>query len=500
MQARTLMVQGTASNVGKSLLVTALCRYFKQQGLSVAPFKGLNMALNAHVTPEGFEIARAQAVQAEACGIEPAVEMNPLLLKPEGNTRSQVILMGRPSGTRSARELFATGLDIRGEVVGALDRLRARHDLVIIEGAGSPAEINLKARDVANMFIAHAADAPVLLAGDIDRGGVFASFVGTLALLTPEERARVRGFFINKFRGDVTLLQPGVDWLHEYTGIPSFGVLPHLGALRIAEEDSLNVDARTGKQGAGELTVAVLRLPRISNHDEFQPFEHEPDVALVFTEEPEVALAADLLIVPGTKSTIADLDWLRSRGLDLVIKLRALRGQRVLGICGGCQMLGSEIEDPHHVESSRERADGLGLLSLRTRFEPRKNTLRVRVRKASDNWLFAGLSPELELPGYFIHAGLTSSDATPALEVLSDEGQRANGAVSEGGAVIGTMVHGLFENDALRHAVLDALRAKRGLGPTRDRASWDREAEYDRLAQMIRDHADTAALDALVRG
>ncbi|MEY4515001.1 MAG: hypothetical protein RLZZ450_7123, partial [Pseudomonadota bacterium] len=324
--ARTLMIQGTASSVGKSLLVTALCRYFRQQGLSVAPFKGLNMALNAHVTPEGFEIARAQAVQAEACGIEPCVEMNPLLLKPESNSRSQVILMGRPSGSRSARELFLTGLDIRGTVVGALDTLRARHDLIVIEGAGSPAEINLRSRDVANMFIARAADAPVLLAGDIDRGGVFAAFVGTLALLEPDERARVRGFLVNKFRGDVSLLTPGLDWLREYTGIPSLGVLPHMGALRIAEEDSLNVDARTNQQAAERtLTIAVLRLPRIANHDEFQPFEHEPDVALRFTDDPLVAASADLLIVPGTKSTVDDLGWLREQGLDHVIRLRAQR-------------------------------------------------------------------------------------------------------------------------------------------------------------------------------
>jgi adenosylcobyric acid synthase len=495
--ARTLMVQGTASNVGKSLLVTALCRYFRQQGLSVAPFKGLNMALNAHVTADGFEIARAQAVQAEACGIEPTVEMNPLLLKPEGNASSQVILLGKPSGTRSARELFATGLDIKGEVVSALERLRTRHELIIIEGAGSPAEINLRSRDVANMFIAHAADAPVILAGDIDRGGVFASFVGTLALLPPEDRARVRGFFVNKFRGDVSLLQPGIDWLEQYTGVPSFGVLPHMGALRIAEEDSLNVDARMGKHLERELRIAVLRLPRISNHDEFQPFEHEPDVALSFTDDAEDALSADLLIVPGTKSTIADLDWLRAKGLDLVIRLRALRGQRVLGICGGCQMLGQTIADPQHVESTQDEAQGLGLLALRTQFTASKNTVRVRARKASDNWLFAGV--ETEVPGYFIHAGLTSSSARAALETRTDSSWQVNGAVSDDGHVIGTMVHGLFETDTVRHALLDALRERRGLSAIGNRARWDREAEYDRLAQMIREHADTKALDALVR-
>jgi adenosylcobyric acid synthase len=496
--ARTLMVQGTASNVGKSLLVTALCRYFRQKGLSVAPFKGLNMALNAHVTAEGFEIARSQAVQAEACGIEPTVEMNPLLLKPESNLSSQLILLGKPSGTRSARELFASGLDIKGQVVDALARLRTRHDLVVIEGAGSPAEINLRARDVANMFIAHAADAPVLLAGDIDRGGVFAAFVGTLALLPPEDRARVRGFLVNKFRGDKGLLQPGIDWLEEYTGIPSFGVLPHLGALRIAEEDSLNVDARVGVRSAGSLRIVVLRLPRISNHDEFQPFEHEPDVALSFTDDPELALGADLLIVPGTKSTVADLDWLRSTGLDLVLRLRALRGKPVLGICGGCQMLGTTISDPQHVESGQAEAQGLGLLALRTEFSPHKNTVRVLARRAGDSWLFAGLDPALEVPGYFIHAGRTASSAMPALETRSAEGWSVNGAVSPDGTVVGTMVHGLFEHDGLRHALLDRMRAARGMGPAGQRVSWDREAEYDRLAQTLREHADTAALDALV--
>lgn len=495
------MVQGTASSVGKSLLVTALCRYFKQKGLSVAPFKALNMALNAHVTPEGFEIARAQAVQAEACGIEPSVEMNPLLLKPESNARSQVILLGRPSGSRSARELFQSGIDVRGAVLDALATLRARHDLVILEGAGSPAEINLRARDVANMFAARAADAPVLLAGDIDRGGVFAAFVGTLALLEPEDRARVRGFLVNKFRGDKSLLEPGLDWLREHTGIPVLGVLDHLGALRIAEEDSLNVDARTARRSAteGKISIAVLRLPRISNHDEFQPFEHEPEVALTFTEDPLVALSADLLIVPGTKSTVSDLGWLREAGLDHVLRLRAQRGLPVLGICGGCQMLGTTILDPDAVESSAAETRGLGLLALATRFYARKNTQRIVARKAAESWLFSGLAPEVEVPGYFIHAGITRAEgASPLVTRGADGAWQENGAASAEGSVVGTMVHGLFEHDGLRHAVLDGLRARRGLGAARERASWDREAEYDRLAKAITDSCDTAQLDALV--
>jgi adenosylcobyric acid synthase len=354
------------------------------------------------------------------------------------------------------------------------------------------------------MFIARAAEAPVLLAGDIDRGGVFAAFVGTLSLLEPEDRARIRGFLVNKFRGDVSLLEPGLDWLREHTGVPVLGVLPHLGALRIAEEDSLNVDARRGRpHGAtdGQIQIAVLRLPRISNHDEFQPFEHEPDVALTFTDDPGVALAADLLIVPGTKSTVSDLAWLRAEGLDHVLRLRAQRGAAVLGICGGCQMLGGAIADPEGVESCTPNAEGLGLLALRTRFVPHKNTRRVHARHCGESWLFAGLSRELEVPGYFIHAGPIEAAGPAAFEARAEDGVwRGTGASNAEGNVVGTMVHGLFEHDDLRHALLAALRERRGLGPAGTRARWNRQAEYDRLAQMIAAHCDTNALEALALG
>jgi adenosylcobyric acid synthase len=503
-QARTLMVQGTASSVGKSLLVTALCRYFRNQGLSVAPFKSLNMALNAHVTREGFEIARAQAVQAEACGIAPRVEMNPVLLKPEGDKRSQLVLMGRAHGSRSARELFTNGVDVRSVVLDALATLRARHDLVVIEGAGSPAEINLRARDVANMFVARSIEAPVLLAGDIDRGGVFAAFVGTLALLEPEDRARVKGFLVNKFRGDLSLLTPGLDWLREYTGIPVMGVLPHLGRLRVAEEDSLNVDARVGTEAAGagesgvQITVCVLRLPRISNHDEFQPFEHEPDVRLVFSDEPELALAADLVIVPGSKSTVSDLAWLRERGLDHVLYLRKKRGAPVLGICGGCQMLGERIEDPHGVESSEPRAEGLGLLPLSTEFVREKRTLQVHAQKQRESWLTRGVAATVQVSGYYIHAGITQTRSPMWLTQAEGEAARPDGAHSEDGVVLGTMVHGLFEHDGLRHGVLEQLRARRGLGDHARSVPWDRDAEYERLADMIAQHCDRPFLHGLV--
>jgi adenosylcobyric acid synthase len=500
--ARTLMVQGTASSVGKSLLVTGLCRYFRNKGVKVAPFKALNMALNAHVTRQGLELARAQAVQAEACGIEPLSEMNPVLLKPEGNARSQVVLLGKAVGVRSARELFSSGIDVRGAALDALATLRARFDLVVIEGAGSPAEINLRARDVANMFTARAAEAPVLLAGDIDRGGVLAAFVGTLALLEPEDRARVKALWVNKFRGDLSLLSPGLEWLTQETGKPVLGVLPHLGRLCIAEEDSLNVDARAGAAGApAELRIAVLRLPRISNHDEFQPFEHEPQVALSFVEDPEQALAADLLIVPGTKSTLADLAWLRERGFEHVIALRARLRRPVLGICGGCQMLGERIADPHGVESAEPACAGLGLLPLVTEFQREKRTRRVLARPAGAGVLFQELARDLRVPGYFIHAGVSVSRTAPLFEAEEEGGAlRPDGASDASGYVMGSMVHGLFEHDGLRHAVIDRLRAARGLSPAGARASWDREADYERLACAIAEHSDTALLDRLALG
>lgn len=491
------MIQGTSSSVGKSLIVTALCRYYRNQGLSVAPFKSLNMALNAHVTEDGYEMARAQAVQAEAAGILPCVEMNPVLLKPEGDTRCQLVLLGKSQGAKNAFELFNAGaehkIDVRATVLDALSTLRARHDLILIEGAGSPAEVNLRSRDFANMFVAHAADAEVVLTGDIDRGGVFAALVGTLSLLEPKDRARVTGLLINKFRGDLTLLQSGLDWLTEYTKRPVLGVMPHLGRLSMAEEDSLNVDRQTQYARDAAINVAVVRLPRLSNHDEFQPFEHEPYVNLRFTDDPEALLTADLVIVPGSKSTVSDLLWLRSWGLDHILRLRAQRKQPVLGICGGCQMLGGAIADPLGVESEKPHATGLGLLPLSTHFMAEKRTQQVLVRPAQASWLTRALPQDTQLCGYYIHAGVTQAD-TPLLRVRDAEGnERADGASSEDGSVLGSMVHGLFEHDGLRHALLAELRARRGLSPQVGTPS-QRELEYDRLAQAIEAHLDRAFL------
>ncbi|HEY0709883.1 MAG TPA: cobyric acid synthase, partial [Polyangia bacterium] len=325
--APALMVQGTASSVGKSLIATALCRRFQQDGLRVLPFKAQNMALNAFVTPDGGEIGRAQAAQAEAAGVAPTVDMNPILLKPEGDRMSQVVVLGKPRGRMTAADYHRHKPELRDVVAAALQRLRQNADLVIIEGAGSPAEINLKANDIVNMSVAHAADARVLLVGDIDRGGVFAAFVGTMALLDPEERARVGAFVINKFRGDPSLLGSGLDFLHERTGVPVLGVLPHLRGLSLADEDSLNLDDRVNRRARhDELDIAVVRLPRVSNFDDFAPLDQQPGVVLRFVDHPGDLAGADLVILPGSKSTVADLSWLRQSGLADVIIDRAHRG------------------------------------------------------------------------------------------------------------------------------------------------------------------------------
>ncbi len=504
MIARTIMVQGTASSVGKSIVATALCPYFQRMGLRVAPFKSQNMALNSFVTPDGGEIGRAQAAQAEAARVMPTVDMNPILLKPEGDSRSQVVVLGKSIGRLGAVDYHARKPDLREIVKGALGRLRATHDLVVIEGAGSPAEINLKERDLVNMFVAKIADAPVLLVGDIDRGGVFAAFVGTMELLDPDERARVAGFVINKFRGDVRLLDSGLRFLEDRCGVPVLGVLPYVRGLRVADEDSVALDERRGRARAreGGLEIAVVRLPRISNYDDFQPLEHEPGVVVRFVERAEDLSTADLVIVPGTKTTCADLAWLRESGLAEAIVARAKLGKRVLGICGGCQMLGLAIDDPERVESSVTFAEGFGLLPLRVRFGQEKRTAQVRARGAAPHWL-AG---DGEVVGYEIHMGrVERTDGAGGAFVLHERnGVAANdvdGAVSKDGVVLGSMIHGLFDNAHLRRTLLATLRRERGWGdppPIVSMPTVDVVDEYDRIADVIRDNIRTDLLHRLV--
>jgi adenosylcobyric acid synthase len=506
MPARTLMVQGTASSVGKSLLVTGLCRLFRRAGVNVAPFKAQNMALNAAVAIDGGEVGRAQAVQAEAAGVPLTVDMNPVLLKPESDGRSQVVVLGRARGVIDARNWGERRAELAPVIAGALERLRAAHELVIIEGAGSPAEVNLQATDLVNMHVARLADAPVLLAGDIDRGGVFASLVGTLELLPAEDRARVRGMVINKFRGERSLLEPGLAFLEQRTGIPVLGVLPFVRDLGISDEDSVNLDERADRQEPhrpGALQVAVIRLPHLSNQDDFDALASEADVQLRFVEQPEQIAGADLVVLPGSKTTVGDLLWLRERGFEAPLQARAQRGEPLLGICGGCQMLGEHLRDPGMIESELPSLPGLGLLPIATHFQPEKTIARVQIRVVTPSFLTDGRPLETALAGYEIHAGevtlLAGARALGRIETRNGQtAEVADGAVD--GSVAGTVVHGLFENAELRGRLLAHLRRRRGLespAPSAAAEHRPRTDRYDRWADVVAQHLDWPRVRAL---
>jgi adenosylcobyric acid synthase len=498
--ASCLMIQGTASGVGKTVLTAALCRLVARAGYRVAPFKSQNMALNAAVTPDGREIGRAQAAQAEAAGIEPSVDMNPILLKPEGEDRSQLVVHGVARGSFA----FADYRRLRGELLplveASLDRLRRAHDVVIIEGAGSPAEVNLNDGEIVNMRIARMADAPVVLAGDIERGGVFAAFVGTLALLDPEDRDRIRAFVINKFRGNASLLTSGLVDLGRRTGRPVLGVVPHIEDMPVAAEDSLDLDARSGSARA-DIDVAVVRTPRISNFDDFEPLAREPGVGVRFVRRPDELGAPDLVVLAGSKSTMADLAWLRETGFADAIVTRAGAGRPVLGVCGGYQMLGHTLRDPLGLESPVGEAAGLGLLPVSTTFAAVKTTVRVRARADADVGFFAG-ARGLELSAYEIHMGSTEARGDRPFTVIRRAGatiDEADGAVNAAGTVVGTYLHGLFANDGLRRSLLVDLATRRGLAPD---PRWGRPSgpdRYDRLADVVGRALDLTLLAQLLR-
>jgi len=503
MPAKVLMVQGTCSSAGKSLLVTALCRIFSRDGLRVAPFKAQNMALNSFVTPEGCEIGRAQAVQAEAAGILPHVDMNPVLLKPETDARSQVVVMGRPWQTLAAPDYYAQKHLLWKIVTQALRRLRSRFDLVLIEGAGSPAEINLRESDIVNMAVARQADAPVLLVGDIDRGGVFASLIGTLILLKEEERPFIKGLVINKFRGDPRLLSPGLEMLKERTGVPVLGVIPYLNGLHIAQEDSVALDTQEQSTDPQQgVDIAVIRLPRISNFDDFDPLALEPGVSLRFVNTVREIGTPAAVVLPGSKNTLSDFAWLRRQALDRRVVDLARRGAAVVGICGGYQMLGETISDPLGVEMRAEqKICGLGLLPVNTEFGCEKTTHQVEAEVISTAGFFAHIAGT-RLAGYEIHAGqsLTISDKVqPLFRVLRrNEGsvESLDGATNNAGNIWGTYVHGLFNESSFRRAWLSSL------GWTPPDRQWDlaslRHAEYDRLAEEVREGLDMSLLRQII--
>jgi adenosylcobyric acid synthase len=496
--ARVLMLQGTASSVGKSLLCAGICRLLRQDGYRVAPFKAQNMALNSFATPEGLEIGRAQAVQAAAAGVPPHVDMNPVLLKPEADSRSQVVLMGRPAGSMSARDYFRSKLDLWPTVVAALDRLRQGHEVVVIEGAGSPAEVNLRDREIVNMRVARHAGAPVFLVGDIDRGGVMAALGGTLDLLLPDERALVRGLIVNRFRGDVTLFRDGVTFLEQHTGLPVMGVVPYVPGLRIADEDSVSLEGRPrGAPVSGAaVDVAVIRLPHIANFDDFAPLEAEPGVGLRYVEEAADLGWPEIVILPGTKTTVADLEWLRRSRLAERIAGLAAAGSAVLGICGGYQMLGRRLRDPQGIETpGGADVPGLGLLPVETVFHPRKATRQVQGRVAVIEGPLAG-AIGAPLSAYEIHMGETTPlpDA-PSSPVFVLEGGRPDGALAPGGRVAGTYLHGAFECQPLRQALLTWGAARNGKTlEVPGTPQSDADAEYDRLASVLRQSLDLPLL------
>lgn len=478
----TLMVQGTTSDAGKSTLVTALCRWLTRQGVRVVPFKPQNMALNSAVTAYGGEIGRAQAVQAQAAGLEPHTDMNPVLLKPNSDTGAQVIIHGRAVTTMNAVAYHGYKEIAMQAVLASHQRLSAAYPVVMVEGAGSPAEINLRAGDIANMGFAEAVDCPVLLIADINRGGVFAHLVGTLELLSPSEQARVKGFIINRFRGDIALLQPGLDWLEARTGKPVIGVLPYVMDLHLEAEDGL--DQRQTDKVEQVLNVVVPVLPRISNHTDFDPLRLHPQVNLQFVGPGQPIPAADLIILPGSKSVRSDLAFLRSHGWDIAIARHLRYGGKVLGICGGLQMLGQQLHDPLGLEGAPGSSAGLGMLDINTVLEEQKQLRNVRGHLALE---------DAPVSGYEIHAGVTTGAALEHAAVRLDDG-RHDGAQSADGQILGTYLHGLFESppacaallrwaglENVQHVDYHALR----------------ERDIERLADLVENHLDGALLRTL---
>ncbi len=484
MTVPTLMIQGATSDAGKSLLATALCRWLKRQGIQVAPFKPQNMALNSAVTSEGGEIGRAQAVQAQACQLTPHTDMNPVLLKPNSDIGAQVIIQGRAVDTMDASAYHDYKRIARAAVFESYYRLATQYDVIIVEGAGSPAEINLRHNDIANMGFAEAVDCQVILIADIERGGVFAHLVGTLALLSDSERARVAGFVINRFRGDINLLTAGLEWLEQQTGKPVLGVLPYLHGLHLEAEDAIPANTISTTTTDNTLRIIVPVLPRISNHTDFDPLRLHPQVDLKFIAPGEAIPAADLIILPGSKSVRADLDWLRQQGWEKAILQHLRYGGKLIGICGGFQMLGTSIHDPHGIEGDPGSLEGLGLLSMETTLAAEKQLRNVTGSLAIE---------ASSVSGYEIHVGITQGPALarPAIHLDTHH----DGAISHDNQIMGTYLHGLFDNaDActtlLRWAGLDAVQHH-------DYFSL-RDAAIDRLADTVEQHLDTRQLQSLL--
>jgi len=490
MAARALMVQGTGSDVGKSLIVAGLARAYMRRGLRVRPFKPQNMSNNAAVTADGGEIGRAQALQARACGVKPSVHMNPVLLKPQSEVGAQVVVQGRIFGNAQAADYHRLKATLLPKVLESFDRLRREADLILVEGAGSPAEVNLRAGDIANMGFAAAAQVPVLLIGDIDRGGVIASIVGTHALLEPAERALLKGFIVNKFRGDLRLFDDGLVIIRDRTSLPSLGVVPYFDpARRLPAEDAVALFSYETNRAAA-IRIAVPLLPRIANFDDLDPLRLEPDVAVDMVAPGRPLPDADLVLLPGSKSAIADLAFLREQGWHIDIAGHVRRGGRVLGLCGGYQMLGRRIADPQGIEGPAGAVDGLALLDVETELTGDKTLVEVHGED------IAGGTP---VGGYEMHVGITRGPGTarPMLRLTNGLGSRPEGAVSPDGRVAGCYVHGLFANDAFRHALLARLIPR---APSGIIYEHEIESTLDALADHLARHLDLDRILAIARG
>jgi adenosylcobyric acid synthase len=492
------MVQGTGSGVGKSLITAGLCRIFSDMGVNTAPFKAQNMALNSYVTSEDGEIGRAQALQAEAARINPSVFMNPILLKAAGESSSQVIVLGKVHSTMSAGKYYEFRNEAWQSVAHALEIMKSRHELLIIEGAGSPAEINLSEREIVNMNVARHLQSPVLLVGDIDRGGVFASLFGTVALVGSDAKL-IKGFIINKFRGDPEILRPGLSMLQDKTGIPTLGIIPYALTYGLPEEDGLALDARSGNNPAGKnggVRITVLRLNYISNFTDFDPLRCQPDVELTYSMRHEDIMNADAVIIPGSKNTVRDLLMLRETGVEDSLLKFVNRGGTLVGMCGGYQMLGAAIKDPHGVESAHAEISALGFLDGVTTFEAVKSTLRVTASMMRQTPFIEGVFEGMD--AYEIHMGKTETSGE-IFQVQPVNGSRAYPDGEFKGRVWGTYLHGIFENDGFRSAFINALRTHRGLPeiPATMRYALVKEAAIDRLAALLRDNLDMRYIEEL---
>lgn len=479
------MIQGTASHAGKSVIAAAFCRLFARAGYRVAPFKAQNMSNNSYVTDDGGEIGRSQAFQAQAAGVMPHVDMNPVLLKPSADTVAQVVVLGQPVEAMDVLQYHEYQKIAWQAAREAFGRLREAYDLVIIEGAGSPAEINLRGRDIVNMKVAALAEAPVVLVGDIERGGVFASIVGTMALLTTSERRHVKGFLINKFRGDPSLLRTGLEFLERKTSVPVLGVLPYVFGLPVDEEDAVCLERRPAPPGAAVIDIGVVHLPHISNATDFEPLERAPDVSVRYLESAEEFGEPDVVILPGTKSTVADFEWMRQQGIADRVLDHVGQGGWVIGICGGYQMLGRAICDPEGVESLHQKVPGLGLLAATTTFKARKRLVRVE-----GVCRIPGLE-DVPVCGYEIHQGRTDADAgiLPAFQLtrlFDSDTDQIDGAVASVGC-FGTYLHGLFDHAAFLRAYINRLREHKGLASLPVYAYDTRPKNFDQLADWLRD-------------